>query len=459
MQMRHGSLLQYGHLRSISVTVNAYEIFFTNSAMQEAILLHQALSGGPSGPGTGISQGGSGFPHQNVAQTFPPPMRPGDPMQQNVAQTFPPPMRPGDPIPGMNFLGGTVPPLQNFEQRFEQGIGRQQQPFVNPPGGMFGVQGGPMNPPIGSSPGTFGINGQSFLDPTAGQFGPLGAGAGSPAIGFRPQMDRAIGFRPQMDGGHNHSSFIDNRDHNSIAQHDSNSGVGGGRVHSPLFSGSQGEQLTPESNLGSQVNTLDATPNLNLNAMPDGFVGLGDTNDVEGSSNIAVDAARSSGENVSLVESHLEHHVDSTIGISQIPVETPPIVKIVPHFHVKNEPVRAGLDSVNNNDSINQSSTVGRVTRIMEDSSGLHYFFYPRPQSAGLRVNITKSGFCQRKDITRENRFCMNSCYSDKQCPSDYKCCPVGCSLECSVPTRPGHDAESKTQTQAPSRSDSVPGK
>ncbi|XP_045199733.2 collagen alpha-1(I) chain-like isoform X2 [Mercenaria mercenaria] len=207
--------------------------------MQEAIMLHQALNGGPSGPGTGVnSQAGTGVPQPNVGLGFPQSPRRGDPIPH-----IPQSPSPGNSIPGMNFLGGTGSRQQGFEQRFEQGISRQPQNFINSPSllgrqGNFGMSGivGPINGQFGNPQRPTGMAGPSFLDPTtgqlgprAGQFGPSAGQFGPPAGQFGPvgAGSPPIGFSPQVDGGHSHtSSASGNRDNTNIDPHDSSHGGG-----------------------------------------------------------------------------------------------------------------------------------------------------------------------------------------------------------------------------------------
>lgn len=129
-------------------------------SMEEAILLHQALNGGPSGPGTGLNERNMQRP-----QGFGPPGggQPG-----------------GPPIPGMQFLGsgpnvGQPQLPNNFERRFSSGMGQTGTPQWSQPNSLaFPPATGPMpgmpGMPGMGMPGMQGQGGQTrFIDPTTGQ--------------------------------------------------------------------------------------------------------------------------------------------------------------------------------------------------------------------------------------------------------------------------------------------------
>ncbi|XP_060576665.1 uncharacterized protein LOC132733981 isoform X2 [Ruditapes philippinarum] len=224
-------------------------------SMQEAILLHQAINGGPSGPGSGINnQVGVGIQQQTPG--FPQAPRPGDPIP-------PFPQGAGGTIPGMNFLGSTDPREPGFEQRFALGLGGQQRNFgFGPPGQVNGQFGRPQVPTgmsgpafldptagqfagqapgqfLGPSGGQFGPNAGQFgpnagqFGPNAGQFGPNPGQFGGPPPGqFGPSAGQfgpggPMGFNPQVDGGQNISSSASGiRDNTNIAWHDFSRGGG-----------------------------------------------------------------------------------------------------------------------------------------------------------------------------------------------------------------------------------------
>lgn len=73
------------------------------------------------------------------------------------------------------------------------------------------------------------------------------------------------------------------------------------------------------------------------------------------------------------------------------------------------------------------------VSTIQEDAYGLYYIFSAGSDGLGIRVNITKSGFCE-KVRPHEPTMCMHMCYSDDQCPGNAKCCPSRCALDCTEP-------------------------
>lgn len=80
--------------------------------------------------------------------------------------------------------------------------------------------------------------------------------------------------------------------------------------------------------------------------------------------------------------------------------------------------------------------STAEVTSIQEDAFGFFYVFHADPNGSGIRVNITKGGFCNRPtEVARP--VCINMCYSDDQCPRNLKCCPSSCALECSAPLIP----------------------
>ncbi|KAL4219750.1 WAP four-disulfide core domain [Mactra antiquata] len=154
-------------------------------SMQEAILLNQALNGGPSGPGTGFSQ-----PRPQQQQPFVP----------QTQQTFPQ-QQPGGSIPGVNFLGGGPPPeRRGFEDRFRS---FQNPQSFTPPGAGFPQQGpgfpqsggGGWGQPSninGGMPGAFNTGmgaPQGFIDPVSGA--PVNPGFGN------------TGFGGRVDGGQN----------------------------------------------------------------------------------------------------------------------------------------------------------------------------------------------------------------------------------------------------------------
>ncbi|XP_045199732.2 decreased expression in renal and prostate cancer protein-like isoform X1 [Mercenaria mercenaria] len=419
--------------------------------MQEAIMLHQALNGGPSGPGTGVnSQAGTGVPQPNVGLGFPQSPRRGDPIPH-----IPQSPSPGNSIPGMNFLGGTGSRQQGFEQRFEQGISRQPQNFINSPSllgrqGNFGMSGivGPINGQFGNPQRPTGMAGPSFLDPTtgqlgprAGQFGPSAGQFGPPAGQFGPvgAGSPPIGFSPQVDGGHSHtSSASGNRDNTNIDPHDSSHG--GGNL--PRNNGFPGEQLTSDFNVDPQINSNPTRVNENnLNNIPDGFIGVG-------SPHTNVDTFANDPSVMTIQE---VSPVDLSGTSQQSPVEIP-VVVTAPQTNVDNAPMTINLDGINTASLETQPVEKSQVTSIREDSSGLHYIFFPRPQSAGFRVDITKDGFCPRDALTRDNN-CMNRCFSDLQCDGDQKCCPTGCSLSCRNPFVPVRESSSQPQRNVPTES------
>lgn len=73
---------------------------------------------------------------------------------------------------------------------------------------------------------------------------------------------------------------------------------------------------------------------------------------------------------------------------------------------------------------------------IMVDATGPYYNFYAYPDSQPIRVDVTPPRtetepplFCSRKTPT--DTQCTEQCRADSACPTNYKCCPVGCSLDC----------------------------
>ncbi|KAK3586227.1 hypothetical protein CHS0354_014048, partial [Potamilus streckersoni] len=78
-----------------------------------------------------------------------------------------------------------------------------------------------------------------------------------------------------------------------------------------------------------------------------------------------------------------------------------------------------------------RADRTGSTSNILRDFFGTFYIFHPNNGENGIRVNITKSGYCRPRISTTEANFCLNLCYSDEQCPRNLKCCPSGCSLTC----------------------------
>ncbi|KAL3846507.1 hypothetical protein ACJMK2_017487 [Sinanodonta woodiana] len=96
-----------------------------------------------------------------------------------------------------------------------------------------------------------------------------------------------------------------------------------------------------------------------------------------------------------------------------------------------NTPAGAGT---NNNFAITmtpRADRTGSTSNILRDFFGTFYIFHPNNAEHGIRVNVTKSGYCRQRISTAEANFCLNLCYSDEQCPRNLKCCPSGCSLTC----------------------------
>ena len=73
------------------------------------------------------------------------------------------------------------------------------------------------------------------------------------------------------------------------------------------------------------------------------------------------------------------------------------------------------------------------VSDIQEDAYGFYYVFSAGSQGVGIRVNITKDGFCSQVH-TNDPSNCLHTCYSDEQCAGVMKCCPTRCALECVEP-------------------------
>lgn len=317
-------------------------------SMEEAILLHQALNGGPSGPGTGITS--------------------------SVGQQPPIPQVSGiTPIPGMNFHGSTVPEPRGFEQRFQQGLNQVPTSLFSPPNRPRQTGIGIAGPSLFGTglPNTqrpIGFSNSGFLDPLSGQLP-------GPSVGGMPGQGFGIGQR--IDGGDSFSRHAGASQTNSLGNTNrqpnlDSGGGGGGRITSPRNGGFPGEEFLANQNTNAGGNTLfpnTSSANLDFFQAQQSQVN-GDANDTQTS-----------------------------------------------------RPERQG-----------------QVSRILEDSMGLHFLFYPRPNYPGIRVNITKNGFCRRDIMTRERNLCMNTCYSDQQCPRDLKCCPSGCSLGCMSPSIPDED-------------------
>lgn len=87
-------------------------------------------------------------------------------------------------------------------------------------------------------------------------------------------------------------------------------------------------------------------------------------------------------------------------------------------------------------DSFLSSLANAQVSTIQEDAFGYYYVFSTSSSDTGIRVNITKDGYCSKVRV-HETTLCMHMCYSDEQCPGSQKCCPSRCSLDCVVPMTP----------------------
>ncbi|XP_052782417.1 uncharacterized protein LOC128218765 isoform X3 [Mya arenaria] len=105
------------------------------------------------------------------------------------------------------------------------------------------------------------------------------------------------------------------------------------------------------------------------------------------------------------------------------------------HLHDRSGSGTSGVD-VGSGFSGQDQQIQGEVSTIQEDTYGYYYMFYPVSGQSGIRVNITKGGFCSRGSLPTSPR-CAYNCYSDMQCPGDEKCCPSGCSLGCALATNP----------------------
>ena len=403
-------------------------------AMDEALLVQQAMNGGPSGPGTGINEQagamsgqfppiagqmgaqrpGSTFPGMTGSQMGGIPGMPGMPGSQMAGM----PGMPGSQMtgmPGMSGMPGSqmagmsgMPGMPGFQMAGMPGMpGSQMAGMSGMPGmpgsqmaGMSGMPGMPGSQMAGMS-GMPGMPG-SQMGGMAGMPGMPGSQMGGMA-GMPGMPGSQMAGMPGMPG----------------SQVGGMAGIpgmeflgGGGQPQMQNFeqrfnSGqSPGAQWNQPNSLafGPQPTQFGGIADAQMQGGPFGAGAMG-PGFIDPTTGLQTSVT---GENSNLFSSGL-----GSAGSSRGSLPFPGF------------PSSPG--------AMNTQSSVAEVTSIQEDMFGYFYLFHTDPSGAGIRVNITKGGYCDRPQAVGQP-MCINMCFSDDQCPRNLKCCPNSCALECAEP-------------------------